>query len=121
MCLGAIPSTLWAEPLVFEGGSQRLELVAENAEAIFMHGVASVQFGVDAEGAAAMSALTGAMIGETLTISLCGQVLVEAVVRERITGGRSIVNLPNIETATLAATVMTDDRTCADLEAARVE
>lgn len=110
------PIAGWAEPLVFEGGGQRLELEVLETEAVFMHGVPSLQIALDEKGAEAISDLTGSMIGERLSVSLCGTVLIEATIHERIDSGRAMVNMPNIETAMAAADVMEGDANCADLE-----
>lgn len=100
-----------AEDLVFEGGGTRLALPTSDAQAVFMHGNPSVQFALGDEAAQAFADLTGGMIGESLTVSLCGIDLVQAVVRERLSG-RGIVNLPDIEGALAVAEVMRGDAGC---------
>jgi preprotein translocase subunit SecD len=73
-----------------------------------MHGRPSVSFRLTEASGAAMAELTGAMIGERLTFSLCGRGLVQAVVRESLSG-RDILNLPSPEAAVAVAKVLTGD------------
>lgn len=114
LCL-AISTPAFAGELVLKVPDETLIAEVADAEAIFMHGNPSVLFSLAQDAALAMADLTGAMVGETLTLSLCGEVLVSATVRERI-AGRGIINLPSIEAAIATADVLNGDADCTALE-----
>lgn len=109
LALAAFPAV--AGNLTLSGPDQKLVAEIAEAEAIFMHGEPSLQFILTEPSSVAMGDLTGAMIGQTLTVSLCNIDLVEAVVRERISG-RGLINMPSIEAAIAAAEVLTGETAC---------
>ncbi len=84
--------------------------VAE-AEAIFLQGLPSVQFRLTEASGAAMAELTGRIVGEKLTVSICDRELVSAVVRERIEGV-GVISLPDIETAMETAALLRGEGDC---------
>ena len=114
-CLGASAGSALAQTdLVFESLKARLELSVARIEPVFMHGQPSVQFELDDPSTSAFAALTGEMIGQTLTVSLCDHDLSEVVVRERLEG-RGIIKLPTIEAAIAVADVVQGTAECPGL------
>ena len=109
---GSLPGfSAIAGVLVLAGSGETLTAQVAEAEAIFMHGQPSVQFTLEAVAAEAMADLTGRMVGQDLTVSLCGHELIRATVRERI-AGRGIINLPTAEAAIAAAEVLNGKAEC---------
>ena len=109
----AVP--IGAADLVFESADTRLELESAQSEAVFMHGEPSLSFRLTGEGSTAFAELTGGMIGDELSVSLCGIELMRPVVRERLEG-RGIVSMPNIEIAIVVAEVIRGEAECAALD-----
>ncbi len=114
-CLFAVKMAL-AEQLVLASGSETLSVEIAEVKPVFMHGLPSIQFVLTETSGEAMATLTEAMIGEPLTVSLCGHDLVRAVVRERIEG-RGVINLPDIEAAVATVEVLNGNGDCASLAA----
>ena len=115
-CLCAIPFVAGAQnPLVFVGADQRLEVSPADVAPVFMHGRPSVQFQLAQDDARDFQDLTGAMIGKTLTVSLCGKPLLQAVVQERL-DGIGILNMPTAEAAIAVTDVVDGEADCLALE-----
>ena len=96
----AFPAGAGAEPLILAGNGEEIEVEVAEVEPVFMHGRPSLHVLLTDRSGTAMADLTGAMIGERLTVSLCDRDLLRAVVRERLEG-RAIINMPTIENPTM--------------------
>lgn len=97
----AFPAVAEEASIVFEGGGERLKIEGTALEDVALYAVEgghSVVFRLNEEDGAAFSALTGRLIGQVLTLSICGEVLAKPVVRDQISG-TGIVPVSDLETA----------------------
>lgn len=62
--------------------------------------------------AADFAELTGASVGETMTVLLCGEPLFEPVVQARIDGGRVILPVPNASFGDRTAAILRGEAAC---------
>ena len=98
----ALGGSAVAEPLILTGGGKTVEVEVAEVGPVFMPGRPSLHLLLTDRSGAAMADLTGAMIGERLTVSLFEKDLLQAVVRERLEG-RAIINMTTIEAAVAVA------------------
>ncbi len=100
-----------AEPLVFSHeGTQGTFEVAE-ATAAVARGQPVVQFALTPAAGAAMAEMTGRLIGESVTVTLCDIELLRAVLRARI-AGRGVITLSSVEASMAVADVLRGDAGC---------
>lgn len=100
-----------AADLKLSAAGETLIVEVAGAETVFRHGKPSLQLALTEGASAAMADLTGRMIGQDLTVSLCDRDLVRATVRARISG-RGIIDMPTAEAAMVVARVLVDDAGC---------
>lgn len=103
-----------AAELTLSGPDETLIVTVSETETVFMNGLPSLQFALTEGSSAAMADLTERMIGQDLTVSICGHNLVRAKVRERIYG-RGVINMPSAEAAMAVARVLGDGAPCSTL------
>ena len=94
-------ATAQAETLVLAGGGETLAVEVAEATPFSMNDRPALEFALTEASSTAMSDLTARMVGQDLTVSLCGIELVRATVRDRISG-RGVIDMPSVEAAAAA-------------------
>lgn len=102
--------------LVFEGGGERLIVPGERlADVVATRepgGTAAVRFRLASEDAEAFYALTGRLVGQPLSVVVCGEELIRPIVREPIAGGVGIVTQDSLPEALALAAQLTGEAPC---------
>ena len=114
--LAGFPAASAAAELVFEGGGQRMEAEVIDAAPMLRQAQVVLKFRLSEEASVAFGDFTGALLGQDLTISLCNQVLVEAVVQSRIDSGQGVITMIDDTTAEDMAAVLRGEADCSLLE-----
>lgn len=107
-------SPLFAAEIVFEGDGERLVIQGEALKDVAPYAIEgghSIIFRLSEEDGAAFGALTDKLIGRVLTMSICGEVVAEPLVRDRLSGS-GIVPLPDAETAVAYTAALKGDTSC---------
>lgn len=100
--------------MVFEGGGERLVIegaALEDVAPYAVEGGHAVIFRLNDADGAAFSALTGRLIGEVLTMSICGDVVAQPVVRDRLSGS-GVVPVADLETAVAYVLALKGEAPC---------
>lgn len=96
-----LTAPLHAADLVFEGNGEHLAIPSDRMEVTVsaspVDGAYSLQFRLLAEEARALGQITARLVGQELSVIVCGKEIARPVVRAAITGGVGVISMPAIE------------------------
>ncbi len=116
--LAATPAFSEVYPLSFVTEAGRLDLSAKDlvrAEPMYDDASARwvVAFTLSRPASREFADLTGAAVGQVMGIHVCGRLLSEPIIRDRITGGQGIVSADSSAEATILAEMLLGLADCA--------
>ncbi len=117
----AVLGLLWAGPshaneLVIEGGSERIELTADDLDEVavddMQDGRAMLLIALKAVDSARFADMTERLVGQVIVITVCGRELARPVVQEKIENAVIILPLTDRAEAETYAQALSGDALC---------